>query len=147
MGDIAMNSFPVVTDAEYVYIELANGSQGKMKKSDLIEIIRENMPIATANTNGLMSNKSVRTFTPMQSAFINPGEFIEVENVCGFFVIKSIYSSHIPAIFIASTGGGILKKIDDSGPTFVSIVNSKIRISNPYSAKIGVQYCYQNIGE
>lgn len=33
--DIKMNQFQVVTDAPYVYVELADGSQGKIKKSDL----------------------------------------------------------------------------------------------------------------
>lgn len=33
--DIAMNQFQVVTDVEYIYGETANGSQGKIKMSDL----------------------------------------------------------------------------------------------------------------
>ena len=33
--DIAMNQFQVVTDVEYIYGETANGSQVKIKKSDL----------------------------------------------------------------------------------------------------------------
>lgn len=39
--DIPMNGFPVVADANYIYVELANGSQGKIKKSDLVNIIAE----------------------------------------------------------------------------------------------------------
>lgn len=34
--DIAMNQFQIVSDAPYVYVELADGSQGKIKKSDLL---------------------------------------------------------------------------------------------------------------
>lgn len=34
--DIAMNEFQIVTDAEYIYAETANGSQVKIKKSDLL---------------------------------------------------------------------------------------------------------------
>ena len=34
--DIAMNAFQIVTDAEYIYAETANGSQVKIKKSDLL---------------------------------------------------------------------------------------------------------------
>lgn len=34
--DIKMNQFQVVTDAPYIYVELADGSQGKIKKSDLL---------------------------------------------------------------------------------------------------------------
>lgn len=34
--DIAMNAFQIVTDSEYIYAETANGSQVKIKKSDLL---------------------------------------------------------------------------------------------------------------
>lgn len=34
--DIAMNAFTSATDAEYIYAETANGSQVKIKKSDLL---------------------------------------------------------------------------------------------------------------
>lgn len=37
--DIAMNQFTVVTDADYVYVEKGN-SQGKIKKSDFIDIVK-----------------------------------------------------------------------------------------------------------
>ena len=57
--DIAMNQFQIVSDAPYVYVELADGSQGKIKKSDLIELIRANMPLATQTMNGLMSAKGI----------------------------------------------------------------------------------------
>lgn len=32
--DIAMNQFQMVTDAPYIYVELADGSKGKIKNSD-----------------------------------------------------------------------------------------------------------------
>ena len=38
-NDIAMNQFQVITDAAYIYGEAANGSQGKIKKSDLFSIL------------------------------------------------------------------------------------------------------------
>ena len=38
-SDIAMNQFQIVSDAQYVYIELADGSQGKIKKSDLANVM------------------------------------------------------------------------------------------------------------
>ena len=38
--DIKMNQFQVVTDAPYIYVELADGSQGKIKKSDLVEVVK-----------------------------------------------------------------------------------------------------------
>lgn len=34
--DIAMNEFTTATNAEYIYAEAANGSQVKIKKSDLL---------------------------------------------------------------------------------------------------------------
>ena len=34
--DIKMNQFQIVSGAPYVYVELADGSQGKIKKSDLL---------------------------------------------------------------------------------------------------------------
>lgn len=34
--DMAMNTFPVVTDAAYIYAEAADGSQVKIKKSNLL---------------------------------------------------------------------------------------------------------------
>lgn len=39
--DIKMNQFQVVTDAEYIYGETANGSQGKVAKNQLENIIRK----------------------------------------------------------------------------------------------------------
>lgn len=52
-SDIAMNQFQIVSDAPYVYVELADGSQGKIKKSDLVEVIRAAMPVATLTNKGL----------------------------------------------------------------------------------------------
>lgn len=37
--DIAMNQFQIISDAPYVYVELADGSQGKIKKSDLADVL------------------------------------------------------------------------------------------------------------
>ncbi|WP_300701017.1 hypothetical protein [Bacteroides sp.] len=62
--DIEMNNFASATDAAYVYGELANGSQVKIKKADLVEIIRANMAVATPDKDGLMSKKfAFRMFT------------------------------------------------------------------------------------
>ena len=35
----AMNQYQIVTDTNYVYVELADGSQGKIKKSDLANVM------------------------------------------------------------------------------------------------------------
>lgn len=58
--DIAMNQFQIVSDAPYVYVELADGSQGKIKKEDLVEIIRANMPVATLSQKGLANRSQGR---------------------------------------------------------------------------------------
>lgn len=43
MADKRMNQFTPATDMEYVYAELADGSQVKIKKSDLAKNIGEIM--------------------------------------------------------------------------------------------------------
>lgn len=43
--DIKMNSFAQATDAAYIYAESSNGSQVKIKKSDLAKIIGKLLPI------------------------------------------------------------------------------------------------------
>ena len=37
--DIPMNAFQMVSDAPYVYVELADGYQGKIKEGDLFSFI------------------------------------------------------------------------------------------------------------
>mgnify|MGYP007041963375 FL=1 len=53
--DIKMNQFQVVTDADYVYVEIGN-NQGKIKKSDLIELLSSSFRVLTIGddeaTNG-----------------------------------------------------------------------------------------------
>lgn len=49
MADRAMNSFPVVTDAAYVYAESADGSQVKIKKSDLASVVANQIGLNTKN--------------------------------------------------------------------------------------------------
>lgn len=51
--DIQMNNFAQATDAAYIYAEASNGSQVKIKKSDLVEVIRAAMPVATLTNKGL----------------------------------------------------------------------------------------------
>ena len=57
--DIKMNSFAQATDAAYIYAEAANGSQVKIKKSDLVEVIRAAMPIVTNINKGLMPPNAI----------------------------------------------------------------------------------------
>lgn len=50
--DIAMNQFQVETDAEYIYVEATNGSQVKIKKSDLLNaMFQKGTPVKDYNLN------------------------------------------------------------------------------------------------
>ena len=51
--DIAMNQFQIVSDAPYVYVELADGSQGKIKKNDLLNAMFQKGGLAQ-NANDLV---------------------------------------------------------------------------------------------
>ena len=51
--DLAMNQFQVVTDVEYIYGETANGSQVKIKKSDLLNAMFQKGSLAQ-NANDLV---------------------------------------------------------------------------------------------
>ena len=82
----------------------------------------------------------------MQSTYINPGNYVDIENICGLFILVCRYSSETPAIYIVSTKGGLSVKLVDAGPNLVSLVDGKLRITNSYNVQIDVQYCYQNIG-
>ncbi len=59
--DMAMNTFPQVTNAEYVYAEAADGSQVKIKKSDLAAIMGELLRVSglhlyvTTSISGLLN--------------------------------------------------------------------------------------------
>ena len=55
--DIAMNQFQMVTDAPYIYVELADGSQGKIKKSDLLSsVLSGNLNYPNGDINELKNN-------------------------------------------------------------------------------------------
>ncbi|MFQ9794571.1 MAG: pyocin knob domain-containing protein [Bacteroides uniformis] len=47
--DIKMNSFSQATDAAYIYAEAANGSQVKIKKSDLLSSLFQGRGDVTSN--------------------------------------------------------------------------------------------------
>ena len=46
---------------EYVTLMNANGNPLRINKSDLIEVIRANMPVATTDKNGLYGKSSFLT--------------------------------------------------------------------------------------
>lgn len=54
--DIKMNNFTPATDADYFYVELADGSQGKMNKGDLRSLFLgdlENIKISFGDNSGV----------------------------------------------------------------------------------------------
>ena len=56
-NDIAMNAFTSATDAEYVYAEAANGSQVKIKKSDLFSsVLSGNLNYPNGDINELKTS-------------------------------------------------------------------------------------------
>lgn len=56
-NDIAMNAFTSATDAAYVYAEAANGSQVKIKKSDLFSsVLSGNLNYPNGDINELKNN-------------------------------------------------------------------------------------------
>lgn len=73
--DMPMNGFPIVTSADYVYVELANGSQGKIKKSDLI---------------GLFNNIYV------SRAHITGDTLLSTANECGCYFVRECSDSPYP---------------------------------------------------
>ena len=54
--DIKMNQFQVVTDAPYIYVELADGSQGKIKKSDLLSEVFQYRGDVSENYDNFIEN-------------------------------------------------------------------------------------------
>lgn len=51
-NDIAMNTFTSATDAAYIYAEATNGSQVKIKKSDLLNaMFQKGTPVKDYNLN------------------------------------------------------------------------------------------------
>ena len=54
-SDIAMNQFKMVTTAPYIYVELADGSQGKIKKSDLADILFNQVGLYSQNVRKVKS--------------------------------------------------------------------------------------------
>lgn len=49
--DIKMNQFQIVSNAPYVYVELADGSQGKIKKDTFLNGIMKEMSLPRSDTN------------------------------------------------------------------------------------------------
>lgn len=80
MADIAMNAFAPATDGAYIYAEASNGSQVKIKKTDLIRIfcnatVLEIVDLNTFNSGGVFH---VITFTNGPSG---NGNYAYLENL------------------------------------------------------------------
>lgn len=57
--DVPMNTFTPATDAEYIYAEATDGSQVKIKKSDLISLLKNRFSyVDVYNYSGDISNIS-----------------------------------------------------------------------------------------
>ena len=54
--DIPMNAFQMVSDAPYVYVELADGSQGKIKEGDLFSLLFQMKGTFVGDLNDLKEN-------------------------------------------------------------------------------------------
>lgn len=53
--DMPMNGFKIASDSQYVYVELADGSQGKIRKSDLFSILFQNRGNSSNPDNSIES--------------------------------------------------------------------------------------------
>lgn len=87
--DIKMNQFQIVTDADYVYVEKGN-SQGKIKKTDLINLLSAAFTILTLGddeaTNGSLwiSGKYVNGIISAIGSRYSNG------NVCILYGVRSV---------------------------------------------------------
>ncbi len=66
--DIKMNQFQIVSDAPYVYVELADGSQGKIKKEDLTKLISDS--IASAKPKTISTKRGIEVDTGITGTHI-----------------------------------------------------------------------------
>lgn len=62
-ADIKMNEFPAVTDGAYIYAEAADGSQVKISRSDLVQVIKAHIGITGMNYLGAVSDYNQMTNT------------------------------------------------------------------------------------
>lgn len=90
--DIQMNQLPTATDVDYIYAEAADGSQVKIAKADIINLIRNSLTVTfsswaelDAYVNSMPSN-SVVQFSSLQFAFRDTTGFLG--NYQGGFIVK-----------------------------------------------------------
>ncbi len=88
-SDIAMNQFQIVTDADYVYVEKGN-SQGKIKKSDLVELLTKTSPFSNIKM----------AFNTMIFDIEAYEEYVVDEHVCGIFTITNMYRGYPTSVYV-----------------------------------------------
>jgi len=100
--DIKMNQFPVVTDADYVYVEKSDSSQGKIKKNDLISKL-----LAVSGLDKIeIISKSVDVNQKLSLDLKNGLYFLIGSGNFGFCDLVSVYKKEITVI--ANKGYGTL---------------------------------------
>ena len=105
MADIQMNQLATASDANYIYAEAADGSQVKIAKADLVELIRAAMPVVSETKSGLMR---AGIYASEIKKYLNPGDTINIGNFNGFAFIKNPYSWGGQVVFWVSFNLGVL---------------------------------------
>lgn len=80
--DVAMNTFPQVTDAEYIYAEAADGSQKKISKVNLLASVFQDM--GRIPNGGDLNNYSYGTYSaaPEAGSVVNGPSFSRFILIC-----------------------------------------------------------------
>ena len=89
MADIAMNTFAPATDGAYIYAEAADGSQVKIKKSDLFSVLFQDKGIIP---NGADLNKY---FQGIFYAFPENGTVLNAPSSTRFILLCFLSGSHV----------------------------------------------------
>ena len=108
MADKQMNQFTTATDGAYIYAEAADGSQVKISKADIINLLRNNLTVYFTSWEQLntyadsMPNCSVIVFSSPQFVFKGQGFYGNYHNgflhklVSGMIIyISYSYSDYI----------------------------------------------------
>lgn len=124
-GDIKMNEFASETDCEYIYVELANGNQGKLNKVELIKLISRYYPQIEHLKYGLGGVNHVHNNTEEISANswvyavgFSDGEVVTVSFEMDAGTAISIYRDDgytMAFYFIASDTNRIAKTVTNLG--------------------------------
>lgn len=99
--DIKMNAFKLLTDAEYIYGEASDSSQGKMKKGDLISTILS----LTGLGHIKITHNILYTTGVLSLDLINGLYFFIGDGAYGFCDLVSICKNNNPKLSIVSQHG------------------------------------------